>query len=144
MSRPGPLHLLRPFTQWRIKPHTVDRAERYVRVIRQQGHDRFFTLTSRRPTRRDELLDGGSVYFVGNRRTLFRMPLLGIDRDERGYWIRMRPELIRVERKLVGRVRGWRYLEAADAPADLPHTPTGEPRAARIAADKAFEEAILA
>ena len=39
----------------------------------------------------------------------------------------MRPELIRVERHFVGRVRGWRYLDAANAPPDLSERgPAGE------------------
>ena len=101
---------------------TVDEAEQWVEHIAGCGFDEFYTWTTRRPKRTDEL-KGGSVFFVGGQRraqTLFRMPLVSIDENDRGFAICMRPKIIRVERRCVGRVRGWRYLKGEDAPADLP------------------------
>ncbi len=123
----APLHLLRGFVQWndgrpgcgQIK--TIDEAEGWVRYIADRGFDEFSTVTMRRPARAAEL-EGGSVFFVGGpkrRHTLFRMPFIGLE-DYGGAWaILMRPELIRVEQRAVGMVRGWRYLADADAPPDL-------------------------
>lgn len=125
-----PLHLLRAFTQWVDRDRdtrklvyikTVDEAEAYVKRICDAGFERFFTWSSRTPQRVAEL-KGGSVYFVAKRHTLFRMPFTSVEPDEhgnRGCAICMVPKIIRCEQKAVGMVRGWRYLQAADAPPDL-------------------------
>lgn len=125
----APLHLLRSFVQWRgntDKPiKTIEEAEEWVSHIAELGFDRFYTWTSRRPTRGAEL-NGGSVYFVGGpkrNQALFRMPFVDIYEDGDGYEITMRPELIRVRQDHVGKVRGWRYLRDDDAPPDLPDLP---------------------
>ena len=123
------LHLLRGFVQWHDRRGfgeitTVDDAEAWVRYIARHGFEEFSTITMRRPARAEEL-EGGSVYFVRRGATLFRMPFIGLE-DYGGAWaILMRPELIRVERKRVGMVRGWRYMADADAPPDLPRMPLG-------------------
>ena len=65
-------------------------------------------------------MEGGSVYFVRGGFTLFRMPFLHLEEAGRGWAICMQPKLIRVERKNVGFLRGWRYLEDRSKPADLP------------------------
>ena len=118
------LHLLRPFAGWRRRGGaiaTVDEAEDYVAHIAGLGFDRFTTWTRRAPARAEEL-EGGSVYFCRAGLTLFRMPWAGLEYDDRHHiWaILMRPEIVRVEAKRVGMVRGWRYLPADAAPADRP------------------------
>ena len=128
------LHLLRGFVQWTDRRDdtpikTVEAAEEWVNHIASLGFDRFYTWTTRRP-RRDAELAGGSVFFVGGERraqALFRMPFVEVEEYRGGWTICMRPELIRVERRFVGRVRGWRYLADADRPTDLPeHEPAGD------------------
>ncbi len=141
MSDPK-LHLLRPFAKWRIKPHTVDQAERYVNEVYGAGYGVFYTVSSRRPKRAAEL-EGGSVYFVRSGFTVFRMPLVEIEVRRSGVCIAMRPKLIRVEPRKVGMVRGWRYLAAADAPPDIPSDLLRVPRHLRRQADRAFDEAML-
>ena len=121
------LHLLRGFVQWHDRNtgrdiKTIDDAEAWVKHIAGLGFDRFYTWTSRRPTRGAEL-KGGSVYFVGGpkrNQALFRMPFVDIYEAGDGYDITMKPELIRVRQDHVGKVRGWRYLKDEDAPEDLP------------------------
>jgi len=121
----APLHLLRGFTGWTRRLdgkvqniQTVDDAEDWVKHIADAGFDRFCTETTRYPRRVAEL-KGGSVYFVKKAHTLFRLPFIEFNSDELPYAILMRPQLIRCEHKHVGMVRGWRYLEDADAPRDL-------------------------
>ena len=46
-----------------------------------------------------------------------------IEADGDGCAICMRPELVRVEHRRVGFVRGWRYLRDEDAPPDLVGAP---------------------
>ena len=125
----APLHLLRGFVQWRDRRtgkdiKTIVDAEAWVKHVAELGFDSFYTETTRRPVRADEL-EGGSVYFVGGpkrNQALFRMPFKELEDYGDGtlYGIAMRPELIRVRQDFVGRVRGWRYLRDADAPPDLP------------------------
>ena len=127
----GPLHLLRGFVQWEDRRtgepiKTIDEAESWVRYIAEQGFERFITWSSRTPRRADEM-EGGSVYFVAKRRTLFRMPFVEVEPDGDGCAICMRPELIRCEQHAVGFVRGWRYLKDADAPPDLARPAAGDP-----------------
>ena len=128
-----PLHLLRGFVQWRNRDtgkdiKTIEDAEDWVKHIAELGFERFYTETTRRPVRADEL-KGGSVFFVGGpkrNQALFRMPFVEVEEygGEGGmYGICMRPELIRVRQDFVGKVRGWRYLEDKDAPPDLPKVP---------------------
>ena len=119
-----PLHLLRGFVQWEDRRtgqpiKTVDEAESWVRHIAEAGFERFYTWSSRTPRRAEEM-EGGSVYFVAKSHTLFRMPFVEVEADGDGCAICMRPELIRVLPHRVGWVRGWRYLQDADAPADAP------------------------
>ena len=140
MAKKNQLHLLRGFTQWRSGKHLKD-AEAYVERVRAAGYDVFYTWTKRRPKRADEL-KGGSVYFCRSGFTLFRMPFKRLVPIDGGFRIEMKPEIIRVEAKRVGMVRGWRYLEGDVAPADTPYKPDTEPEDARIAAEKQFEQEL--
>jgi len=80
--------------------------------------------TRNTPKRAAELCDGGSIYWVINRAILVRQRITGIIRDN---WedgsacagILLAPELVRVAPRPMKPFQGWRYLPAADAPADL-------------------------
>lgn len=131
----APLHLLRPFTEWHWRGRhltTIEEAEEYVRHIAELGFEEFYTATSRAPKRVDEM-KGGSLYFVRSSHALFRMPFKHLESDEsrahryRGrHLVIMEPRLIRVEQRRVGFVRGWRYLQDADAPPDMVGTLSGD------------------
>ncbi|WP_269581663.1 DUF1489 family protein [Roseibium sp. Sym1] len=76
------------------------------------------------PTRRDELLDGGSLYWVIKGRIQVRQHLIDIRpfTDEAGIKrcdLVMEPRLILTQYQPKRPFQGWRYLKAADAPADL-------------------------
>lgn len=110
------LHLLRPFTEWQSGP-TVEAAAEWIESLPDDGH--FSTTTSRCP-KRVRQLERGSVYFCRSGHTLFRMPFVGVQPTMFGEFdILMRCELIRVEPKHVGMVRGWRYLRDDVKPADI-------------------------
>jgi hypothetical protein len=77
------------------------------------------------PRRKDEVLDGGSMYWVINGSMLARQRIIDIIDDERDdhtscAGLVLDPALV----PLVGRptkpFQGWRYLQPEDAPADLP------------------------
>jgi hypothetical protein len=77
------------------------------------------------PRRRDEVLAGGSMYWVINGSMLARQRIIDIIEDRRDdnsacAGLVLDPEIV----PLVGRptkpFQGWRYLDPRDAPADMP------------------------
>ena len=77
-------------------------------------------LTTRYLPKRHEELVGGSLYWIHNRAIIGRSPLIGfMDNGQGRIWIRIEPRLIAVQSIPRRAHQGWRYLEAADAPADL-------------------------
>ena len=76
------------------------------------------------PRRRDDLLDGGSIYWVIKGHVLVRqtlidmMPVTGEDGIERCARL-MAPPLIPTEAQPKRAFLGWRYLRPEDAPTDL-------------------------
>ena len=129
------LHLLRrvpPAVGGRpVDPEVLIRALwRWRRVGREFG-----SWTTRRPRRLAER-DGGSVFFVAGGYTLFRLPLVCVEpievfaklfglkaevpeRFAGGWSFTCRCQVTLVESRRVYRLRGWRYLDPADAPPDL-------------------------
>lgn len=83
-------------------------------------------LTRNFPRRADEIMDGGgSLYWVIRREVRVRQRLHSIDEavDHEGRKccaLVFEPELVRVMPRSHRPFQGWRYLEAADAPGDLP------------------------
>jgi hypothetical protein len=76
------------------------------------------------PTRRDEILDGGSLYWVIQGFIAVRQRIVGVDRkvDADGRPVcrlSMTRRLIPVEPRARGPFQGWRYLEPEAAPPDL-------------------------
>ncbi|SNY93930.1 hypothetical protein SAMN04515647_4250 [Cohaesibacter sp. ES.047] len=83
------------------------------------------------PKRRDEILDGGSLYWVIKGMVLARQPILdlrqtvgedGISRCQ----IVMEPKLVRTETLPRRAFQGWRYFNVEDAPRDLGELGGGE------------------
>jgi hypothetical protein len=80
--------------------------------------------TRNSPRRADEIISGGSIYWVINRVVMVRQRITGIIRD---HWedgsdcagLLLDRELIRVAARPTKAFQGWRYLSDADAPADL-------------------------
>ncbi len=80
--------------------------------------------TRNSPKRAEELCAGGSIYWVIGGVVLVRQKLLDIIEDHwddgtRCAGLVLDPALIRVQARAVKAFQGWRYLEPADAPADL-------------------------
>ena len=80
--------------------------------------------TRNAPRRRDEVLDGGSIYWVVNGTMLVRQRLMDIVEDTRKDGtacaaLVLHPELVPLEGRVTKPFQGWRYLKAEDAPADL-------------------------
>ncbi|NVK33204.1 MAG: DUF1489 family protein [Rhodobacteraceae bacterium] len=82
------------------------------------------------PTRKDELLDGGSLYWVIKGKIQVRQHLIDIRpfTDEAGVKrcdLVLEPRLILTKYQPKRPFQGWRYLKASDAPADLHGGPEG-------------------
>jgi hypothetical protein len=83
-----------------------------------------FHRTFQTPKRETELLDGGSLYWVIKGVIQARQRLVGFeegrkDDGSRCCLILLHPQLVPVRPTPRRAFQGWRYLEAADAPADL-------------------------
>jgi hypothetical protein len=90
--------------------------------LRQNGRLRHVTRTM--PRRRDEVLDGGSIYWVIKGVMVARQRILDLEDviDEEGdvrCGIVLDPDLVRVVPRPHRPFQGWRYLKAEEAPADL-------------------------
>lgn len=77
------------------------------------------------PKKEEELLDGGSIYWVIKGQVQARQRITGLQEVDRGDGIRrcaivLDPELIRVAPSQRRPFQGWRYLKPEDAPRDLP------------------------
>lgn len=76
------------------------------------------------PTRGEELLAGGSLYWVFKGLVLARQRIVGLEPSEGADGIRrcgllLDPSLIRTHPQHRRPFQGWRYLSAEDAPRDL-------------------------
>jgi hypothetical protein len=83
-----------------------------------------FHVTRMVPKRADDLLDGGSLYWVIKGSVQVRQRLLDIRPfvDDEGISrcrLVLRPKLVPTEWQPKRPFQGWRYLEPKDAPADL-------------------------
>lgn len=77
------------------------------------------------PKREDELLKGGSLYWVFKGLVLARQRLTALEEVTGEDGIRrcaliLSPEIVRTEAQPRRAFQGWRYLDIKDAPADLP------------------------
>ena len=84
-------------------------------------------VTRFRPKRAEELLSGGSLFWIMKHRLVARQAILGFaNRPSDGRTvIHLAPPLVRVGLRPMRAHQGWRYLEPADAPADLEGAPDG-------------------
>ncbi|WP_404386003.1 DUF1489 family protein [Caenispirillum salinarum] len=121
-----PLHLIK-LSVGTESPETL--AQWQAGVSRRLG--RVVHTTRMTPRRTEEVLDGGSIYWVIKRLVRVRQRILGLhegtDEDGRGFCaIELDPELVPVEPRSQRPFQGWRYLKDEDAPRDLPQGARGE------------------
>jgi hypothetical protein len=79
--------------------------------------------TRQTPTRREEILDGGSLYRVFKGSVLCRQAVLDIETlgegPARRCEIVLSPQIVRVSPAPRRPFQGWRYLKVSEAPVDL-------------------------
>jgi len=92
------------------------------------------------PRRAEELLDGGSIYWIIKGQMLVRQPISDLIEVKRAdgrpaCGIVLDPLLVPVWPRRMRIFQGWRYLEAADAPADMPHSDEAQPLPSEMATE---------
>ncbi|QBY00188.1 DUF1489 family protein [Rhodophyticola sp. CCM32] len=108
-----------------VGTEAVEDLIRWQASTRAQGADGLPRHVTRMwPRRADELLDGGSIFWVIKGVVLARQRILRLDEVDRGDGIArcgivLDPKLIRVEATPKRAFQGWRYLPGSDAPSDL-------------------------
>ena len=104
----------------------VEELEACVKDCR-KGRDTLDHVTRMFPKRGAEILPGGSLYWVIRGMILCRQPIAalepvtGADGIERCRIV-FKPQIVPVRATPKRAFQGWRYLEAADSPPDLPKT----------------------
>jgi len=84
------------------------------------------------PKREDEILAGGSIFWVIKGVILARQRIVRLDEVDRGDGIRrcglvLDPQVHRTEAVVRRPFQGWRYLKPEDAPGDLGQSRQNEP-----------------
>jgi hypothetical protein len=127
------LHLLKLC----VGVESIDDLKQWLRDVR-QGRDTLDHTTRMFPKRRDEILSGGSLYWVIKGMILCRQPIADLVavRGKDGIMrcrIDFKAKIIPVRPAPRRAFQGWRYLEDRDAPPDLSGTQsaTGMPPAMR-------------
>jgi hypothetical protein len=111
------------------------RRIRAARAAERGGH---WVYTRNRPRRGEEILAGGSIYWIirGHIRVRQRVGGFLSERDGNGRrycLIEVDPHLVATAPRPWRPFQGWRYLPPQDAPADLPDS--GEPPPDRLLAE---------
>lgn len=101
---------------------SLDDIRRFQQA-RLQNYGHIFHLTRQTPKRLDELLDGGSLYWVVKGWICARQEITdhGVMTTEEGIQkckLLLGPALVEVERRPQRPFQGWRYLDAERAPPD--------------------------
>jgi len=118
------LHLLRMAVKVESISHLRQIQTERLRQEKENGGKHLYTFTRNFPKRADELVDGGSLYWVIKRYIRVRQPILGLERrknDEGREFcaIQLDPEPIQVVSRRQKAFQGWRYFKPEDVPSDL-------------------------
>ena len=119
----------------------IDELESWVKEAR-AGRDTLDHVTRMFPKRKDEILPGGSLYWVIRGMILCRQPIAALEEVTGADGIArcrilFKPQIIPVRPVPKRAFQGWRYLEEADAPPDLPRSAKVEGMPERMRRDLA-------
>ena len=97
---------------------------RRLQAQRLSNVGRLVHITRNRPRRAEELLDGGSIYWIIKGVMTARQKIIDLVQSRRAdgspaCGIVLSPEIVTVAPKRMRIFQGWRYLEVADAPIDI-------------------------
>ena len=122
----GPLHLVK----MAVGATDIEEMRRF-RAQRLIERGESWVYTRNHPRRAEEVLAGGSIYWVIRGQIRVRQRITGFrsERDDngRGYClILVNEELVPTLPRAFRPFQGWRYLPPADAPRDAPPGPGGD------------------
>ncbi|MAI45215.1 MAG: DUF1489 family protein [Hyphomicrobiaceae bacterium TMED74] len=105
--------------------------ERLRSTKRETGKGFIFYTTRMVPRRQDDVLDGGSIYWVIRGVIQVRQRITAFEEGQRADGTKvclliLDPELVPVRPTPRRAFQGWRYLEPDDAPKDLDSSETGD------------------
>lgn len=108
----------------------IEELESWLKVCR-AGRDTLDHVTRMFPKRREEIVPGGSLYWVIRGMIMCRQPIAGLEpvtgADGIGRCrIVFKPQIIPVRPSPRRAFQGWRYLQESDAPPDLPKSGRAE------------------
>lgn len=121
----GNLHLVKLCVGVESLAHLATyRAASSAQAIADEREDMSSHVTRMWPKRADELLDGGSLYWVIKGIVLARQKIIRLDEvigvdGIRRCGIIMDPILVRTQAQPRRAFQGWRYLKEADSPRDV-------------------------
>jgi hypothetical protein len=115
-----PLHIVKLC----VGAESVEDLAVWQAARRKATRGRFGHTTFQTPKRQEEILDGGSLYWVIKGVIQVRQPIIGFGEGKKEdgspcCLIELGPEIIHVRPVPRRPFQGWRYLTADDAPADL-------------------------
>lgn len=119
------LHLIKLSVGVESLDHLADLQRDRLAARRARGETPdLMHITRMWPRRQEELLDGGSLYWVIKGSVRCRQRLLGFaetvnGRGQPACGLVLDPELVAVAPRSFRAFQGWRYLAPADAPRDL-------------------------
>jgi hypothetical protein len=122
----GPLHLLK----MAVGASDIEEMRRF-RAQRLIERGESWVYTRNHPRRADEVLSGGSIYWVFKGQIRVRQRVTGFrsERDDNGRaycLILVDEDLVPTLPRAFRPFQGWRYLKPSDAPKDAPGGPGGD------------------
>ena len=132
-----PLHL----KKLSVGSTSIEGLEEWHREVL-ESRGKIMHVTRSFPRRAREILPGGSIYWIIKGKMVARQlieDLVEVEREDGGTscGIVLAPGLVRILRKRHRPFQGWRYLEEAEAPPDLPGQGEGD---AEVMPQKMAEE----
>ena len=124
----------------------IDEVEqlRVLQASRVREHRALVHFTRHRPRRADEIVGKGSIYWVIRGYVQVRQMIITIEsvRHEEGQRcaLLLDPRLVLTEHQPRRPHQGWRYLDAADAPPDLPADRAANPANLPVALVRTLKE----
>lgn len=132
------LHLLKMAVRIDSVAHLARVQKARRDALRAQG-DKPVTwhFTRNFPRRADEVLDGGSMYWIVRGEIVARQQIIAFEERRRGDGrkrcaIGLTSKIIRTEPMAHRAIQGWRYFPASDAPPDLAAAPVRAKGAERL------------
>lgn len=129
-----PLHLIKLAVGIESLDHLIQ-----VQADRRAESGRVSHVTRMIPRRGDEILEGGSIYWVVKGTVAARNPVIALEHgtgdDGRGFCRIVMGPLFPVAGLPRRPFQGWRYLKAEDAPPDITLSGNSEPPPADMAAE---------